>query len=124
VITRLDRLARSIRDLLHIIDTLKASGATIKALDDSWLDTGSAHGQLVLTIMGALSEFERQMIKSRCAEGIARSRAKGTVFGRKHVLDHGQKQRIAERFASGETMAELAKDYNVAAGTIWNVLNR
>jgi len=123
VITRLDRLARSIRDLLGIIDSLKTSGATIKALDDSWLDTGSAHGQLILTIMGALSEFERQMIRSRTEEGIKRAKAKGTVFGRKHVLDDGQKRRIAERFASGETMAALSKDYQVAVGTIWNVLN-
>jgi len=124
VITRLDRLARSIRDLLGIIDTLKASGATIKALDDTWLDTGSAHGQLILTIMGALAEFERQMIRSRTEEGIKRAKAKGTVFGRKHVLDHGQKRRIAERFASGEPMAALAKDYRCAVGTIWNVLNK
>jgi DNA invertase Pin-like site-specific DNA recombinase len=124
VIIRLDRLARSIRDLLGIIDTLKSQGATIKALDDTWLDTGSAHGQLILTIMGALAEFERQMIRSRTEEGIKRAIAKGTVFGRKHVLDHGQKRRIAERFASGETMAALAKDYHCAVGTIWNVLNK
>jgi DNA invertase Pin-like site-specific DNA recombinase len=123
VITRLDRLARSIRDLLGILDTLKATGATIKALDDTWLDTGSAHGQLILTIMGALAEFERQMIRSRCEEGIKRAKAQGKVFGRKHVLDHGQKRRIAERFGQGETMAALAKDYSCAVGTIWNVLH-
>ena len=124
VITRLDRLARSIRDLLGIIDTLKASGAAIKALDDTWLDTTTAHGELILTIMGALAEFERQMIRSRCEEGIRRAKTKGTVFGRKPVLDHGQCRKIAERFSQGETMAALAKDYRCAVGTIWNVLNK
>lgn len=63
------------------------------------------------------------MIRSRTEEGIKRARAKGTIFGRKHVLDAGQKRRIAERFAKGETMAELAKDYDCAAGTIWNVIH-
>jgi DNA invertase Pin-like site-specific DNA recombinase len=123
VITRLDRLARSIRDLLGIIDTLKANGATIKALDDTWLDTGSAHGQLILTIMGALAEFERQMIRSRCDEGIKRAKARGTLFGRKPRLDAGERRKIAERYASGETMGELARDYSVGVATIHRAIH-
>jgi DNA invertase Pin-like site-specific DNA recombinase len=118
IVVRLDRLARSIRDLLGLLDTIKARGAHIKALEDTWLDTTTPHGELILTIMGGMSEFERKLIRARCDEGIRRAKAKGTVFGRKPVLDAGEKRKIAERYASGETMAELARDYGCGVGTI------
>ena len=70
VTVRLDRLARSIRDLLTLVDSIQAAGARIKALDDPWLDTSSAHGELILTIMGGMHEFERKLIRARCDEGI------------------------------------------------------
>jgi DNA invertase Pin-like site-specific DNA recombinase len=122
IIVRLDRLARSIRDLLGLLDTIKAAGATIKALDDTWLDTTSAHGELIITIMGGLAEFERKLIRARCDEGIKRAKARGTVFGRKPVLDAGERRKIAERYSTGETMAELARDYNCGVATIHRVL--
>src|SRR5262249_36104242 len=62
IVTKLDRLARSIRDLLSLLDEIKAAGAHIRALDDPWLDTSSAHGELILQIMGSLYEFERKLI--------------------------------------------------------------
>jgi DNA invertase Pin-like site-specific DNA recombinase len=118
IVVRLDRLARSIRDLLGLLDTIKAAGAHIKALDDTWLDTTTPHGELILTVMGGLHEFERKLIRARCDEGIKRAKARGTVFGRKPVLDAGERRKIAERFASGETMAELAREYAVGVATI------
>jgi DNA invertase Pin-like site-specific DNA recombinase len=123
VVVRLDRLARSIRDLLAVMDTLKASDAHIKALDDPWLDTTTPHGELILTIMGGMHEFERKLIRQRCEEGIKRARAQGRVFGRKSVLDHGQRHKIAERYAAGETMAELAQEYSVGVGTIHRAIH-
>jgi DNA invertase Pin-like site-specific DNA recombinase len=110
------------RDLLGLLDTIKAAGATIKALDDTWLDTTSAHGELIITIMGGLAEFERKLIRARCDEGIKRAKARGTVFGRKPVLDAGERRKIAERYSTGETMAELARDYNCGVATIHRVL--
>ena len=86
IIVRLDRLARSIRDLLSILDQLKAAGVGIKALDDPWLDTTTPHGELILTIMAGMFEFERKLIRARCDEGIKRAQARGTVFGRRHAL--------------------------------------
>src|SRR5262249_37316306 len=65
VVVRLDRLARSIRDLLGLMDTLQAAGAHIKSLTETWLDTTSPHGRLILTIMGGMAEFERELIRSR-----------------------------------------------------------
>jgi DNA invertase Pin-like site-specific DNA recombinase len=122
IVARLDRLARSIRDLLNLMDIIKAAGAHIKALDDAWLDTTTPHGELILTVMGGIHEFERKLIRQRCDEGIKRAKARGTVFGRKSVLDAGQRKKIAERYATGETMAELAVDYECSEPTIWRAL--
>ena len=119
---RLDRLARSIRDLLSIMDSIKAIGAHIKALEDPWLDTTTPHGELILTIMGGMAEFERKLIRARCDDGIKRAKARGTVFGRKPALDHGERRKIAERYAAGETMQQLATEYEVGVGTIHRAL--
>jgi DNA invertase Pin-like site-specific DNA recombinase len=79
---------------------------------------------LILTVMGGLHEFERKLIRQRCDEGIKRAKAKGTLFGRKSVLDAGQRRKIAERYAAGagETMRELAIDYEVGEATVWRAL--
>jgi len=123
IITKLDRLARSIRDLLTIIDQLKAGGIMLKALDDTWLDTTSPHGELIFTIMGAMAEFERKLIRQRCEEGIKRAKAQGRQFGRRPALDAGQRRKIAERHASGESIAALAQDYEVGVATIFRALH-
>jgi DNA invertase Pin-like site-specific DNA recombinase len=116
-------LARSIRDLLHLLDEIKAAGARFRALEDPWCDTTTPHGELILTVMGGLYEFERKLIRQRCDEGIKRAKAKGTKFGRTSVLDAGQRRKIAERYANGETMAELARDYDCGEATIWRALH-
>ena len=69
VVTRLDRLARSTRDLLNVIKEVSDRGAGFKSLKDSWADTTTAHGRLMLTVLGGLAEFERELIRSRTAEG-------------------------------------------------------
>jgi DNA invertase Pin-like site-specific DNA recombinase len=122
VTVKLDRLARSIRDLLRLLDDVKAAGAQFRALDDPWLDTTSPSGELILTVMGGLAEFERKLIRQRCEDGIKRAKAKGTRFGRRSVLDAGQRKRIAERYAAGETMAELAREYDCGEATVWRAL--
>src|ERR1700720_156685 len=123
IVVRLDRLARSIRDLLSLLDTINASEAHIKALEDSLLYTTTPHGELILTIMGGMDEFERKLIRARCDEGIRRAKAKGTRFGRKPALDASQRRKIAERYSQGETMAELARDYGVGEATIWRSMH-
>jgi DNA invertase Pin-like site-specific DNA recombinase len=122
VTVKLDRLARSIRDLLHLLDTVKAAGARFRALDDPWCDTTTPQGELILTVMGGLAEFERKLIRQRCEEGIKRAKAKGTKFGRPSALDHSQRKKIAERYANGETMAALALEYECGEATIWRAL--
>src|ERR1700722_18364877 len=66
IVTRLDRLARSTRDLLNILDDVSQRGAGFKSLADAWADTTTPHGRLVLTVLGGLAEFERTLIQSRC----------------------------------------------------------
>ena len=119
---KLDRLARSIRDLLHLLDEVKAVGARFRALDDPWCDTTTPQGELILTVMGGLAEFERKLIRQRCDEGIRRAKAKGTKFGRKRSLSPEQVKIAADRYAKGETMAALALDYEVSEPTIWRAL--
>ena len=72
--------------------------------------------------MGLRAEFERSLIRKRCEEGIQRAKRKGTKFGRPAVLDQSQRRRVAERYANGETMAELAREYDCGEATIWRAL--
>ena len=122
VVTKLDRLARSSRDLHNIIGELQERGCGFVSLGDSWCDTTTDVGRLVLAIMSGIAEFERELIRKRCQAGIDRAKRKGTKFGRPAVLDASQKKRIAERYASGETMAELAREYECGEATIWRAL--
>jgi len=121
-VVKLDRLARSSRDLANILHELEQRGCGFVSLRESWCDTTSSVGRLVMTIMGGIAEFERELIRARCDEGIARAMARGTKFGRKARLDAGEKRKIAERYAKGETMAELAADYACGEATIWRAL--
>jgi DNA invertase Pin-like site-specific DNA recombinase len=123
VTVRLDRLARSTKDLLNLIGELEAGGVKFKALEDPWCDTTTPQGELILTVMGGLATFERKLIRARCEEGIKRAKAKGTKFGRDSVLDAGQRRKIAERHAAGESMADLADDYGCGVATIWRALH-
>jgi DNA invertase Pin-like site-specific DNA recombinase len=122
VVTKLDRIARSSRDLHNIIGELQERGCGFISLGDSWCDTTSDVGKLLLAIMGGIAEFERELIRKRCLVGIERARAKGTKFGRPVKLDAGERRKIAERYAAGETMEALARDYDCGHSTIWRVL--
>jgi DNA invertase Pin-like site-specific DNA recombinase len=96
---------------------------TATSLSETWRDTTTDVGRLMLTIMGGIAEFERGLIRKRCEEGIERAKTKGTRFGRPSALDPGQRRRIAERYAGGETMAaDLPANRIVAKLTIWRAL--
>jgi DNA invertase Pin-like site-specific DNA recombinase len=122
VVVKLDRLARSSRDLHNILHELQEIGCEFVSLRESWCDTTTPAGKLMTTIMGGIAEFERELIRVRCEEGIQRAKDKGTQFGRPARLDASQKRKIAARYASGETMAELAAEYEVGEATIWRAL--
>ncbi len=122
VVTKLDRLARSSRDLHNILHELQGQSCGFVSLGESWCDTTTEVGRLMLTIMGGISEFERGLIRKRCEEGIERAKRKGVTFGRKRKLDKEMVRVAADRYAKGETMAELAEVYGVSEPTIWRAL--
>ena len=122
VVTRLDRLARSTRDLLNVIAAVSERGAGFKSLKDAWADTTSAHGRLMLTVLGGLAEFERELIRSRTGEGRKRAKERGVRFGRPRKLTPHQRQEAIQRLAAGETQADVARTYNVDATTIGRLL--
>jgi DNA invertase Pin-like site-specific DNA recombinase len=118
VVTRLDRLARSTRDLLNLLATIADKGAGFRSLKDTWADTTTPHGRLMLTVLGGLAEFERELIRSRTGEGRQRAIARGVVMGRKPKLTpHQRKEAIARRTA-GEGLVEIARSYDVSHSTI------
>ena len=118
LVTKLDRLARSSRDLLNTLYTVTERGASFKSLSDGWADTTSPHGQLMVTILGGLSQFERHLILSRTKEGRTRAKARGVKFGRKFKLTNHQRAEALARKNNGETLTEIAKSYNVSHMTI------
>jgi DNA invertase Pin-like site-specific DNA recombinase len=118
-VTRLDRLARSTRDLLNTLATITAKGAGFRSLHDTWADTTTAHGRLMLTVLGGLAEFERELIRARTGEGRARAKARGVKMGRRPKLtDHQKREAIKRRDYGEETLAEIGRSYNVSGWTI------
>src|SRR5215475_7721554 len=93
VVTKLDRLARSTRDLLNTLAAIGDKGAGFKSLGDAWADTTTPHGRLMLTVLGGLAEFERELIRTRTSEGRARAKARGVRLGRRPKLIPYQKQK-------------------------------
>jgi DNA invertase Pin-like site-specific DNA recombinase len=118
IVTRLDRLARSTRDLLNILDAIGKAGAGCKSLGDAWADTTTPHGRLMLTVLGGLAEFERELIIARTGEGRTRAKARGVKFGRPAVLTPHQRREAMERLANGEAQADVARSFNVSQATI------
>ena len=118
VVTRLDRLARSTRDLLNILHTLGERSIGFKSLADAWADTTTPHGRLLVTMLAGIAEFERELIKARTGEGRKRAQALGVRFGRPPALTAHQRQEALRRLAAGETQTDIARSYNVSHVTI------
>jgi len=118
IVTRLDRLARSTRDLLNILDDIAKRAAGFKSLHDTWADTTSAHGRLMVTILAGLAEFERELILARTSDGRARAKARGVKFGRPTALTAHQRAEALQRLANGEAQADVARTFDVSQATI------
>jgi DNA invertase Pin-like site-specific DNA recombinase len=115
-VTRLDRLARSTRDLLNTLAVITGKGAGFRSLNGHMgRHDDPPHGRLMLTVLGGLAEFERELIRARTGEGRARAVANGVRLGRKPTLTHHQQLEAIKRVKAGkETQGQIARSYNVS----------
>jgi DNA invertase Pin-like site-specific DNA recombinase len=118
MVTRLDRLARSTRDLLNTLAAIADRKAGFRSLADAWADTTTPHGRLMLTVLGGLAEFERELIRARTGEGRARAKANGQSLGRKPKLTPHQQREAIQRRDQGVALGSIARSYNVSPSTI------
>ncbi len=124
VITRLDRMARSVLDLAKIADVLKRKGVTLKVLDQS-IDTATSEGKLMFSLLGAFAEFECDIRAERQSDGIAKAKATGVKFGRKKALNAEQIARIQVlRVEEGMSVPDIAKRFSVGVATIYRSYSR
>ena len=119
MVARLDRLARSTRDLLNTLAAITERKAGFRSLGDAWADTTTSHGRLMLTVLGGLAEFERDLIRTRTGEGRERAKSRGVKLGRKPKLTvHQRQEAIKRRDVDGEPIRDIARSYNVHNSTI------
>ena len=121
VVKSIDRLSRSTKDLLDIVDTIKEQGAGLKILDMK-IDTSDKLGEFFLTVLGAIGQLERKTIKERTREGIAIAKTKGKYTGRKKgaiALKGDALERFKRFYGLGLNKSELAKEFNVSRPTVY-----
>jgi DNA invertase Pin-like site-specific DNA recombinase len=118
MVTRLDRLARSTRDLLNVLDMVSKKRAGFRSLADVWADTTTPHGRLMLTVLAGLAEFERELIRARTSEGRKLAKSRGVHMGRPPKLNGDQRREAKARWDAGETLTDIARTFNVSHTTI------
>jgi DNA invertase Pin-like site-specific DNA recombinase len=101
-----------------MLATISDKGAGFRSLADAWADTTTPHGRLMLTVLGGLAEFERELIKARTEEGRKRAQARGVRFGRKLKLTQHQIAEALKRREAGEALVEIGRSYKVSHSTI------
>ena len=122
VVWKLDRLSRSLRDLLFTLEAITAAGAGFRSLTEA-IDTTTAPGRLMTQMLGAFAEFERAMIRERTSAGLAQARAEGRTGGRRRKLGEKQRREIAESVISGrKSGAEMARLYHVSEPTVSRIV--
>lgn len=124
MVTRLDRLARSARDLLNMVAQITGKEAGLRSLREAWADTTTPHGRLLVTVFGGMAEFERELILARTSEGRKRAQAAGVQMGRPPKLDHFQQQEARQRLAAGESARLICRSYGVHRSTIERLADR
>jgi len=124
VITKLDRLGRSTKDLLALLERLNELGVELRVLDQN-IDTSTAEGKFFFTIIGAVAEFERSLIVSRTRDGLAAARARGRVGGRKPKLSNKKQAEIRRLYEAGDkTVQEIGELFGVSRPTVYSVVRK
>jgi DNA invertase Pin-like site-specific DNA recombinase len=123
VVWKLDRLSRSLGDLLRILKQLNEKDVGFRSLTEA-LDTTTSAGRLMMHMVGAFAEFEREIIKERTKAGLARARAKGRIGGRKQELSARRQAEVIRQVKSGEKQAAVAREQHVSKATICRIMKR
>ena len=120
LVARLDRLARSTRDLLNTLATISTKGASFRSLGDAWADTTTAHGRLILTVLGGLAEFERELIIERTKAGMAAARARGRNGGRPYKMTAAKLRLAMASMGQKETrVGDLCTELGITRQTLY-----
>jgi DNA invertase Pin-like site-specific DNA recombinase len=121
IIWKLDRLARSTRDLLEIAEKIKEAGASFKSLSEPWADTTSPAGKMILTVFSGIAEFERELIRERTSIGRKSAKEKGVRFGRPPRISKEQKEMILKLREEGRSASEIARIFKIHRASIYRV---
>ena len=123
VVTKLDRLARSLKDLLVLFETIHEKGAHLESLGEK-VDTSNAMGRLMVNVLGMLSEFERSRIRERTLEGLEAARARGRVGGRPPRFNSEQRQMVMRLRNEGQSLRKIARLFDVSVGTVVRTIEK
>ena len=118
VVYKMDRLARSLKDLLTIYEEIKAKGAKLKVLDAPWID-GSIHGEMMMNVLGSLAQWETALRKERQAAGIQKAKAEGVYKGRMKQIDDDAIRQLKDK---GLTSAQITRALKVSRASIYRAL--
>lgn len=122
VVWKLDRLSRSLKDVLHLMDRIASAGAGFRSLTEA-IDTTTAAGRMMMQMLRSFAEFERAMIRERTTSGLAQARAEGRIGGRRKKLDPKKRREIAESVLSGrKSGAEMARLYDISEPTVSRIV--
>jgi DNA invertase Pin-like site-specific DNA recombinase len=122
VVWKLDRLSRSLKDVLHIMERIAAAGAGFRSLTEN-IDTTTPAGRMMMQMVGSFAEFERAMIRERTSAGLAVARAEGRVGGRRKKLNDAKRREIAESVLTGrKSGADMARLYNISQPTVSRIV--
>ncbi|MGE6743750.1 recombinase family protein [Allorhizobium pseudoryzae] len=122
VVWKLDRLSRSLKDVLHLMDRIAAAGAGFRSLTEA-IDTTTPAGRMMMQMVGSFAEFERAMIRERTSAALAQARAEGRIGGRRRKLDVHKRREIAESVLSGrKSGADMARLYDISEPTVSRIV--
>jgi DNA invertase Pin-like site-specific DNA recombinase len=121
VVWKLDRLARSTRDLLETMETIRDGGARFQSLSEPWADTTTHAGKMIMTVFAGIAEFERDLIRERTKAGRDAAKSRGVRFGRPPKLNAEQTKLAQRLIAEGKTIREVADTFHVHVATIYRV---
>lgn len=121
VVWKLDRLARSTRDLLDTMETIREAGGKFQSLSEPWADTTSYAGKMIMTVFAGIAEFERDLIRERTSAGRVAAQKRGVRFGRPRKMNADQARLAKRLLLEGKSVSEIAQTFEVHVATIYRL---